>query len=459
MTRILLLVFAALAFGEDLPKPAGLVNDIAGKLTPAERQALESKLRAYEQATSNEVAVAIVPSLRGQTVEEYANRLFKSWGIGKKERNNGVLLLWAPAERKVRIEVGLGLEQAIPNDAAAAILKGVTAAFRREDYIGGLQAGVDGIIARLNATGTEAASPDPAPENPPVRRSGGTRLLIPAIATVMLVTAIVMLWRRARNSRLTTELPKDLKRAGEAMIEAEGIRKDADAAQAELRREAPRELWEEFEPVLAQAPETLAGLYLELGRIKSLPQDGLSELSGVERALKAWNGRFSRLWYELIAVRDQRDRFRSCRDSATALMTGLQQSLDRARFGPASAARLVEAAGSTFTRALAVAALNPVNWLLVYDLLLDTQDCLDCADNPARYHRRTRFWAASEFDSPGLVLLQAQMAMASSSSASDFSSPSAGGGDVGGSSFSSGGDSGSGFGGGDCGGGGASSDY
>src|SRR5262249_22999059 len=100
MTRILLLVFAALAFAEDLPKPAGFVSDIAGKLTPAGRQALENKLSAYEQATSNELAVAIVPSLGGQAVEEYSNRLFKSWGIGKKDRNNGVLLLWAPKERK-----------------------------------------------------------------------------------------------------------------------------------------------------------------------------------------------------------------------------------------------------------------------------------------------------------------------------------------------------------------------
>jgi uncharacterized protein len=279
MTRILLLLFATLAFGEDLPKPAGLVNDIAGKLTPAERQVLESKLRAYELATSNEVAVAIVPSLGGQTVEEYSNRLFKSWGIGKKERNNGVLLLWAPKERKVRIEVGLGLEQAIPNDAAAAILKGVTAAFRREDYLGGLQAGVDGIIGRLDAAGTEAVSPEPAPGNAVEDRPGGILLLIPAAAITTLVTVIVMLWRRARKSRLALSVPKDLNRAGEAMIEAERIRKDADAAQTELRREAPRKLWEEFDPVLAKAPETLAGLYLELGRIQSLPQDGLSELS------------------------------------------------------------------------------------------------------------------------------------------------------------------------------------
>src|SRR5215475_4856760 len=148
MTRgpISLALFAALASAADLPKPVGLVNDFAGRLQPAERQSLESRLNEFRRSTSNEVAIAIVKSLEGQSVEEYANRLFKAWGIGTKESNNGVLLLWAPVERKVRIEVGLGLETAIPDSAAAEILRSVTAAFRKEDYIGGLNAGIDGII-------------------------------------------------------------------------------------------------------------------------------------------------------------------------------------------------------------------------------------------------------------------------------------------------------------------------
>src|SRR5947199_6944 len=109
MRRFLLFACAALALAQDadLPKPLGRVNDFAGKLAASDRQTLETRLRDYERATSNEVAIAIVESLHRQTVEVYANRLFKAWGIGKRDRNNGVLLLWAPMERKVRIEVGL----------------------------------------------------------------------------------------------------------------------------------------------------------------------------------------------------------------------------------------------------------------------------------------------------------------------------------------------------------------
>ena len=137
MRPCLLLAFATVALAADLPRSVGYVSDFAGKLAPGEREALDNRLREYERATSNEVAVTIVESLDGQSVDEYANRLFKSWGIGKKERNNGVLLLWAPVKRKVRIEVGVGLEGAIPNTAAAKVVRTVTALFRREEEVRG----------------------------------------------------------------------------------------------------------------------------------------------------------------------------------------------------------------------------------------------------------------------------------------------------------------------------------
>ena len=130
--RCLLIACATLALAAGLPTRVGFINDFARKLPDADRQALERRLIDYARATSNEVVIAIVESLDQQTVEMYANRLFKAWGIGRKDRNNGVLFVWAPVERKVRIEVGMGLEGAIPNSAAADILRNVTALFRVE---------------------------------------------------------------------------------------------------------------------------------------------------------------------------------------------------------------------------------------------------------------------------------------------------------------------------------------
>jgi uncharacterized protein len=441
---IALAFLAAMAWAADLPRPAGLVNDFAEKLQPSERESLESKLRDYEQATSNEVAIAIVQSLDGQSVEEYANRLFKAWGIGKKERNNGVLLLWAPAERKVRIEVGLGLESAIPNEAAADILRSVTAAFRQEDYAGGLNAGVDGIIARLNGYGA-----GPEPEEPRPRSS---LLLIPAFAIAGLIASVIILWRNGRRRQLSASLPRDLDRAVAAMGEIETIRKNAVAALEDLRREAPEAVWEEFQSVIANAPAELPALHAELATIRAMPQGQFDELNRAHRALKRWNNGFSKLWERLSAVGPRLDSFRYCREHSQLMLTELGASLDRRATDPGWGRRrdLVQAASDTYTRAMAAAAASQVNWLLVYDLLIDTQDCLQCADDPGQFRRgsRVRNWYASENDSPAFVMLDtaSQSSWSAGSSSIDSGSSSAS-------------DSGSSFGGGDSGGGGASSSY
>lgn len=119
-----LLLFAAQAGRPlDLPKPDGRVNDYAGVLDPAERRTLEDEIQALDRATSAEVAVVTVPSLDGRTVEDYAERLFNTWGIGKAAADNGVLVLVAPTERTIRIEVGYGLEGVLPDGLAGAIIR------------------------------------------------------------------------------------------------------------------------------------------------------------------------------------------------------------------------------------------------------------------------------------------------------------------------------------------------
>jgi uncharacterized membrane protein YgcG len=442
MIRLLLLALASLGFAADLPRYSGYVNDFAGRLEPEQRDALETRLRDYDRATTNEVAIAIVESLNGESVNQYAQDLFHAWGIGKKDRNNGVLLLWAPVERKVRIQVGYGLEGTLSDSAAADILRSVTDSFRREDYYGGLNAGVDGIIARL---GGDAA---------PQESRSGIGLLIPLAGIGGVIFAIVMLTRAARKKQLAASVPKDLARASEAMREAETLRRNIDPALDELRREAPAEIWREFDGLAASAPGELAKLQQELDGIQLMPRDKLSELSRAHGALKRWNVHFSSLWERLEAVGKRLDGFRYCREHSQAMLRELGESLERRGSGGGwgTSAKLLTAAGETYSRAVAAAAMNPVNWLLVYDLLIDTQDCLACADNPGGYQRPVRYWVDSVGYSPATDLLMMQVA-ARSSSSSSFDSRDSSFSDSGG-----GGDSGD-FGGGDSGGGGSSSDY
>src|SRR5689334_3563883 len=103
------------------PNPPKLVNDLAGILSPSEEQQLEAHLLGYNDTTSNEVAIVLIKTLDGYPIEEYATRLYREWGIGRNKVSNGVLILAAMDDRKIRIEVGYGLEGAIPDITANRI--------------------------------------------------------------------------------------------------------------------------------------------------------------------------------------------------------------------------------------------------------------------------------------------------------------------------------------------------
>lgn len=128
------------------PNPPQLVNDIAGVLSPAEKAALENKLVAVDDSSSNQIAVVILPTLDGNPIEEYSTKLFREWGIGNKKTNNGILLLVAINDRKVRIEVGYGLEGAIPDITANSIIDNdIKPAFRAGAYYDGIDKATDDI--------------------------------------------------------------------------------------------------------------------------------------------------------------------------------------------------------------------------------------------------------------------------------------------------------------------------
>ena len=126
--------------------PPVLVTDLAGVLSPEQKQALENKLVALDDASSNQIAVVILPTLDGNPIEEYATKLFRTWGIGNKKSRNGVLLLIAIQDKKIRIETGYGLEGAIPDITANSIIDNdVKPAFRQQAYYEGIDKATDDI--------------------------------------------------------------------------------------------------------------------------------------------------------------------------------------------------------------------------------------------------------------------------------------------------------------------------
>jgi len=135
----------------EFPALTGRVVDDAGVLDNATREALRAKLQALEGKTGDQLVVVTVKSLHGSAVEDYANRLFRHWHLGEKGRNNGVLFLHAVSERKLRIEVGYGLEATLTDAISKLILlNAVTPRFKANDFNGGTTRGVDAIIAVLS---------------------------------------------------------------------------------------------------------------------------------------------------------------------------------------------------------------------------------------------------------------------------------------------------------------------
>lgn len=153
---VLLALLPLTALAQTFPPLTGRVVDAANILKPEERSALEAKLKAYEGKTSDQVVVATVPSLEGTSVEDYANRLFRHWQLGQKKNDNGVLLLVAPNDRKVRIEVGYGLEGALTDALSKVIITTALAPqFKSGDFAGGIDAGVDAILSILTGDAEE----------------------------------------------------------------------------------------------------------------------------------------------------------------------------------------------------------------------------------------------------------------------------------------------------------------
>jgi uncharacterized protein len=153
---LFILFFSFPTLAQTFPPLTGRVVDSANLLKPEERAALEAKLKAHEDKTTDQVVVATLRSLEGYEIEDYANRLFRHWQLGQKDKDNGALLLVAPQERKVRIEVGYGLEGALTDALSKIIITtAIAPQFQKGNFAGGIDAGADAMLSILTGDAEE----------------------------------------------------------------------------------------------------------------------------------------------------------------------------------------------------------------------------------------------------------------------------------------------------------------
>ncbi len=155
----LLLLLASAAQAQSFPPLTGRVVDAANILPPDTEAALTAKLATLEAETTRQLVVATLPSLQGYDIAEYGYKLGDNWQIGQKGEKNGIILIVAPNEKKVRIEVGSGLGDIVPDVLASRIIRNqIVPRFKEGDFPGGIVAGTDAIIALIRLPPGEAAA-------------------------------------------------------------------------------------------------------------------------------------------------------------------------------------------------------------------------------------------------------------------------------------------------------------
>src|SRR6202000_155276 len=151
-----LCLLVSFAFALDFPPLTGRVVDQANVMNAESKSDIEAKLKTLEDKSGIQLVVATVKSLQGGDIETYANELFRFWKLGQAQKNNGVLLLVAPNEHKVRIEVGYGLEGTLTDALSSVVISSaIIPRFKTGDFSGGIERGVDGIISVLNGDTSE----------------------------------------------------------------------------------------------------------------------------------------------------------------------------------------------------------------------------------------------------------------------------------------------------------------
>ncbi|MBA2126353.1 hypothetical protein DLM45_08965 [Hyphomicrobium methylovorum] len=188
-------VFGALA-APTYPELAGRITDQAGLLSPEDKAAIEAELASLEATSTDQLAVVTVKSLEGYPIEDYGIGLARKWGIGQKGKDNGVLLIVAPNDRKVRIEVGRRLEPMMTDTMSSLIIyNAILPKFRRGDFAGGIKDGVRDIKSVLLGDADEVKRRAQGARSPNDDPTAMLHLLV-----FFLIFALIV-WVNYRNSR------------------------------------------------------------------------------------------------------------------------------------------------------------------------------------------------------------------------------------------------------------------
>ncbi|NTU57481.1 MAG: hypothetical protein HGB00_00960 [Chlorobiaceae bacterium] len=190
LSFLLMLALPAVSQGAGVPALAGRVNDYASMISPQAKAVLEGKLKTLEDAESTQIVILTVPSLEGQPIEDFSIKVAEAWKVGQKGKDNGILLIVSKNDRKIRIEVGYGLEGRLTDLQSGRIINEVIQpAFRSGNIDSGFITGVDAIAASVN--GEYKA--------PPAKKGERNKPSLPLVVIILIVLFIYLRMQRGAH--------------------------------------------------------------------------------------------------------------------------------------------------------------------------------------------------------------------------------------------------------------------
>ena len=205
-----LAVCGAALRSRSFPPLTGRIVDEAGLLSADDKRALEQDLKALEEKSTDQLVIYTTRSLQGYPIEDFGYRLGRFWQIGQKGKNNGVILIVAPSDRKVRIEVGRGLEPQLTDLMSKLIVENaILPAFRRNDFAGGIKAGVRDIRDVLLG---DAEAVKERARTAKKRSPGGDSLMPVAILVILVLFAFTVIWMQSLQTAHPGRLARDRRR-------------------------------------------------------------------------------------------------------------------------------------------------------------------------------------------------------------------------------------------------------
>lgn len=358
------LTSGSISHATEYPRSKGPVSDYAGKLSQAQVTELTSLIQAYERQTSIEIAVVVVDSLQDQTAREYAIGIGNSWGVGKTDRNNGIVLLWAPNERAYSLRVADGLSEDLSDADATDITRSyLIPNFRRENYYGGLKETVDAVIRKLGEESWDER----------VQAHEETAWLIPGLIAGLSISAVslVAFYRHKKRRQQFQEMVAIPASIAENLRNAEKNAPRIHQLLDDFKREMPEQDLTRVARDLEGQPNRIAVIRTDVAKLDVSNLDLYQEALRARDSAEDEGNLLTNIHAKLNAIRQAKAQSQTMMSDFAKESFQIEHVKDGSKRDQVD--NLLLNSRSLYDRAYQDSSMSMFDWMLINDLLNDSR--------------------------------------------------------------------------------------